>query len=349
LETRIKEEFAVAEEFVDLYEVLDLPLDADRNTVRKRVNELYLEAQRNLDHRDFKTRVKFQELFEITLPQARYILLDEARRDDYDRLVRASRAPHGTPPPTALGSGKTEGFKVAAGPDDSLPGAAPALDPLPEVSVDPAQLARERDELWQKWKSGLEEVLSDEGSDESKRLKPVARTPRREPSSPPATSTSAAASSATTNSPSAQPIEFNFGGNAAPQGGVSHTQSFENKAEQELAAKEVEARRADHRREIMKEILIGVGLKWMLIGAAAVAVPGVALMLWTMRQLYPLNGPSPVPYNIPSVVVWLLFFLVIGLGAYAVGRLLSKKMRRKTVAELSMLSYEDLLRTTNQG
>lgn len=380
----------MAEEFVDLYEVLNLPLDADRNTIRKRVNELYLEAQRNLDHRDFKTRVRFQELFEVTLPQARYILLDESRRDDYDRMVRAFRAPQGAPgvPPgaspgasdgasdgepqassaTILGSGSTGGFRVASDSDASLPGASPTLEPLPEATTDPAKLARERDELWQKWKSGLEQVLSDETSDESKRLKPAPRTPRREPAAPvsraaestpvaaapsPApgttapgtTAPAATASRSAAASPAQAPaVNFNFGDTPAAVTPVV----ARSEAEQALTDQEIEARRADHRRELMKDILIGINFKWTGIGAALVVIPGVAMMIGAMGWLYPRGETSRMPYDIPSIVMWIFFFIIIALGAWALGRTLSKRARRKMVMELSMLSYEEFLRTASR-
>ena len=81
----------MADEFIDFYKALGLPFDADRKQVRSRINEAYTEAQRNLDHRVFATRVGHQKMFEVILPRARYILLDDSRRDDYDQMVRAFR------------------------------------------------------------------------------------------------------------------------------------------------------------------------------------------------------------------------------------------------------------------
>ena len=104
----------MTDEFVDFYEILELPLDADRSEVRKRISEIYIEAQRNLDHRNFNTRVHYQQLFEIILPQARYILLDEGRRDDYDRLVRASRGLAGDTRGTSAAPGATAGAATAS-------------------------------------------------------------------------------------------------------------------------------------------------------------------------------------------------------------------------------------------
>ena len=69
---------------VDLYGLLDVPRDADTARIRKRIAQLYLEAQGNLGHRNFRRRFYYQELFEIYLPQAHHLLLNEARRAEYD-------------------------------------------------------------------------------------------------------------------------------------------------------------------------------------------------------------------------------------------------------------------------
>jgi hypothetical protein len=46
--------------FVDLYDLLDLPPGSDVATVRKRITTLYIEAQNNLDHRNFRKRFYYQ-------------------------------------------------------------------------------------------------------------------------------------------------------------------------------------------------------------------------------------------------------------------------------------------------
>src|SRR5688572_6020739 len=82
---------AAQDEFVDLYEVLEVPEDADTEQIRKRVNLLYIEAQQNLDHRNVKKKLQFQQMYEIYLPQARHLLLDTRRRAEYDRYLQAYR------------------------------------------------------------------------------------------------------------------------------------------------------------------------------------------------------------------------------------------------------------------
>ena len=165
----------MSDEFVDFYQILELPLDAERSDVRKRINELYVEAQKNLDHRNFDTRVRNQQLFEITLPQARYILLDAGRRDDYDRLVRDSRAPaEGAPAsaPKVAPAQTTEisqnvgGFKMEP---TGIPGETPSIDALPDEAPDPETVAREREEMWNKWKTGLQSAMEREAAKEKAR------------------------------------------------------------------------------------------------------------------------------------------------------------------------------------
>jgi hypothetical protein len=73
--------------FIDLYELLHLSPETDSDTLRKHINKVYLEAQQNLDHRNAHKRLHFQQLFEIYLPQARHLLLDPARRAEYDRYL----------------------------------------------------------------------------------------------------------------------------------------------------------------------------------------------------------------------------------------------------------------------
>ena len=361
----------MAEEFVDLYEVLELPVDADRNTLRKRINELYLDAQRNLDHRNFATRVTFQKLFEVTLPQARYILLDDGRRDEYNRLVHAFRATQsGTSVPQNAPAASA--FAVAADPDAALPGQdGPPIDAIPTAVADPEQLAREREELWKKWKSGLEEALAVDG-DERPKARPAAT------NTPTSFSTQTAASPAfpggepqslqaqiqpapaapkpaapPPNKPAARPkvdISFDFGEKETPAP-ANHAANAPVSAvggdEQKLSPEEIEKRRTEHRRRIMKDLLVNVGLIWGSIGAAIVVIPGFALLVFAVGHYYPRNAAPLLQF--PSTILWVAGLLIIGAATFYVSRTLSKNMRKKKAQELSFLSYEDLLKQAGQG
>jgi curved DNA-binding protein CbpA len=131
------------------------------------MNELYLEAQQNLDHRNVKKRLQYQQMYELYLPQARHLLLDPARRAEYDRYLQAYHSGHLPPPApvpeedegetsTDVSTG-TSSSDVAFTFDDAE--LAEAQEP-----VDPEKQAEEREHLWARWKTGLEHVLVDDGS-----------------------------------------------------------------------------------------------------------------------------------------------------------------------------------------
>ena len=366
----------MADEFVDFYEVLTLPLEADRTTVRKRINELYVEAQRNLDHRNFATRVKFQELFEITLPQARYILLDEGRRDDYDRMVQGSRglivapkaAPKKAAPQTAeLGQGASGNFKLSP---DALPGPQPADT---ESALDPEAIAREREEMWKKWKSGLQTAMEREAAREKAETDaprsaakstghaivaqiepaPAEIAPGADTAAAASDTAAAGAASSAAAAPASKPAErpkvkFDFGGEPdntprrGEQAPVPGAEEFVEAAKTRLSPEEIERRRNEHRRELMKAELTDVGVKGSLIGSVVVLVPGVIAMVIFMSRYYPSGEAAKLP--LASGLAWMLWLVFLGVGAFLAAHFLSKSLRRKSAMEMSLLSYQELLR-----
>jgi hypothetical protein len=322
----------VADEFVDLYETLDLPMDTDRNTVRKRINELYIEAQRNLDHRNFQTRVKYQELFEITLPQARYILLDEGRRDQYDALVRSTRAPKGQMTGDAQASAPAAsapqtGFQL----EDAIPGQTPTIEPIPSSTV-PEITPEQRDEQWQKWKSGLAEVLEREAGEEIRqKTKPIISSSSTTPTE-----------SAPKKESKARPvIKFDFGDDEDNQNAEGSSD------EPQLDKKEVERRRTEHRRDLTKDILVGEGIKGMAIGAAIVAIPGVIAMVVFMSHFYPRGKAAGLP--VPEGAAWLIWLVVLGAAGFFTSRNVSKSMRKKRAMDLGKLPYEEIVRISGRS
>lgn len=86
------------EGFVDLYDLLDVWPDAETGALRKRISELYLEARENVDHQSHRKRFYYRELYELQLPQARRILLNEAARRDYDHELQQFWKNKGQPP-----------------------------------------------------------------------------------------------------------------------------------------------------------------------------------------------------------------------------------------------------------
>lgn len=72
-------------QWLDFYALLDVPVNADEDTIRKRIGKVYAEASANSDHRDFSRRSYYQALVERVLPQCRRVLLDPEWRAKYDR------------------------------------------------------------------------------------------------------------------------------------------------------------------------------------------------------------------------------------------------------------------------
>lgn len=347
----------MAEEFIDFYEVLELPMESDRDTLRKRINELYLEAQRNIDHRHFATRAKFQEVFEVTMPRARIILLDDDRRDEYDRLVRAFRAAKNGGPPvpadlaakSAISKSATSPGAASSQPDFFLPRAepdaepdaelvtvgqrAPVVEPLPEMGVDPARVEHEREELWKKWKSGLESALSAEA--EKPRSRAAITSAPTWFSVPEEPLTAAGATTPVARPGATESTARVSDSNSAPDAG------FDDRNQSVISSAEIEARRLEHRRQLMREVLVNVGLIWGTLGAAILAVPGVIALIAAAAHFYPRGERALLGF--PSFVLWGGGLLVIGLAAFFAGRGFSSFMRRKKELELSLLADEEFL------
>jgi len=355
----------VADEFIDFYQALELPLEAEPKQIRSRIAQVYTEAQRNLDHRNFQTRVEHQKMFEVVLPRARYILLDDGRRGEYDQLVRAFRgvAPPSAPAPSApsppqpastdmgatssgisgtpaFGRGDASGFQLAEEQPQTANGRAPRVEGLPSSSLDPAQMARQRDELWQKWKSGLESAIARDESTPS----PAPSKPAPAPAAPPV-ATETPANPRHPRTP-ASGVAFDFGGNNAPHqntsGGVSGVEELDEETRQKQAALALERQRTERKREAMKEILTGVGVKATIIGGMSAAFPLGGLLIYLMGRFYPRGAPPQIA--LPSTLAWMLGLLIVGGAAYLAARYLSRDMRHKKATELSMLSLEDILR-----
>lgn len=72
-----------ADGFVDFYQILDASPDTPAAQIQENINARYQEAQTHRDHRVPARRRESQLLLE-TLPQARTILLDPARRKRYN-------------------------------------------------------------------------------------------------------------------------------------------------------------------------------------------------------------------------------------------------------------------------
>lgn len=351
----------MADEFVDFYQALGLPLEAEPKQIRSRIAEVYTEAQRNLDHRNFQTRVEHQKMFEVVLPRARYILLDEGRRGEYNQLVRAFRgaslppasAPVAPAPVStdlsststqapAFGKGDASSFRLAEEQAQNAAGKAPRVEGLPTSSIDPEQMARQRDELWLKWKSGLESAIAlDETSGAAAKSAPSNPT-----SSPPSSPVKEAPPKPKLPRAPAAPIAFDFGADNAARRGegapVPGAEELVEEAKQRLSPEEMERARIERKREAMREILTTVGVKAVLMGSLGAGVPLIVLLVVLMGHFYP-NNAQPL-LGLPSPIAWCLGLAIVIAAGYFAAHTLSRSLRHKRANELATMSLEDILR-----
>lgn len=137
-------------DFIDLYEVLSLPRDAKFPDLRKRIAELYLDAQKNLDHRNAKKKLQYQQLFEVLLPQARHLLLDPERRVEYDKYLEDYREDQGHRALAAQVLSSDGSGARAQSVEDVVKKAR-----IEEEQLTPEQMAERRATLWKKWEESL--------------------------------------------------------------------------------------------------------------------------------------------------------------------------------------------------
>jgi hypothetical protein len=104
----------------------------------------------------------------------------------------------------------------------------------------------------------------------------------------------------------------------------------------------IDRQRDQRRREVIKDMLVNVALVWNAVGFAAFFVPGFIVLALSSSKLFPANKPPLFP-AVSQGLFWPVGLLIAGIGGFFLARQLSKKMRQKTVAELSRLSYEDLM------
>jgi hypothetical protein len=322
---------AAQDEFVDLYEVLEVPENADTEQIRKRVNTLYIEAQQNLDHRNVKKRLQYQQMYEIYLPQARHLLLDSRRRAEYDRYLQAWRT--GSKVETAE---EAPAPKSPVGDMAGAPGKVSDHD-LPEIveqEADPEKLAAEREAMWAKWKTGLE-IASEQAPDEPLPQAAPAPAAARAPGSQRAT---AHPRPAPRTAP--RPVVPRFDPSRTPRaarpepriGGAPVTEPHDETVSLQ------EKQREQQRFQLIKNAVQNAGLIWGLGIGAVVFVVG-CVILFTLD-----NALKPPPFHLSRPIFDLIGFFIVLLVTAVGGLIARRKAKRRTVAELSLLSLEELSR-----
>ncbi len=138
-------------DFINLYDILKLPAQSAPTDLRKRITEMYLEAQKNQDHRNHEKKVYYQQLYEVYLPQARHLLLDVKRRTEYDGYLEAFREDQ-------VRTAEVE--EVLAAQKDATvlqnPVAPQVVTKAIEELMTPEKLAAYRADLWEQWEEGLQ-------------------------------------------------------------------------------------------------------------------------------------------------------------------------------------------------
>ncbi len=167
------------DDFVDLYNLLDLPLSSTQSELRKVISILYLEAQKNLDHRNAQKKFYYQQMYEVHLPRARFILLNDKRRPEYDEHVRTFCTDRAEQRAAQLSNANLL-EDVAHTASDVLNGtgiiedaAARVAQSVFEEEVTPEMLAARRESLWLQWQKSLE------ATQESSTPQPLVFTPQQ--------------------------------------------------------------------------------------------------------------------------------------------------------------------------
>ena len=134
------------ENFVDLYAIIGVPPAASEAELRRCIGKLYTEAQENLDHRSFRKRFYYLELYEVHLPHAHNALLNETRRAEYDALrARHLQAKQAAAKPAAPASTARPGTSAPTGapkPGTAVRRPSPPPASAPRPSPPPADAAR---------------------------------------------------------------------------------------------------------------------------------------------------------------------------------------------------------------
>ena len=103
-------------DFIDFYQLLSADAEATTTALRRKINDLYTEAQSNRDHRNPAKRRRYEALCDL-LPYCRIVLLDPDKRARYDRYREQHEAGEKVPDLEAMMD------EIAGRVDDSLSGA----------------------------------------------------------------------------------------------------------------------------------------------------------------------------------------------------------------------------------
>ena len=281
---------------VDLYALLDVPRDADAALLRKRIAQLYLEAQENLDHRNFRRRFYYQELFEVFLPQAHHILLNEKRRAEYNvQLVvrnRGAKASAAAPIASTREAPPSPSLSPATAPPTAAPRQVQPPEIVPRPAPAPVEESLNEEQLQHELQDDLVESLAGDREAQARAEEVI----RKRPPTP----------------------EW-----------------------ARMDASRVEQRREIRRAALIKEELIATGQRFGVAAACGVGLLCGALA-FVMKQALEIQGTA--------ALIFAAIALVAMAGAAFFGwHFASRESRRRVVAQLSRMSYDELLRRCGEG
>lgn len=317
-------EMTIIDKNVDLYSVLEIAPESDAETVRQRINDLFAEAQKNIDHRNFRRRFYYQELFEVHLPQARFHLLDETRRRDYDISVKL-KLPAASPNIEYSNYSSNDALPTVRETVAS-PTTPAAPTPTSKAKTPANRGARDLD------LDALPSVADAEAS--PSRVNFAFRSPTPIVDAPAMTRFKAAQETAPEIAPDQADEALITATNEASQEVSGQQQTMRSDAS--LAANEElqrERRRDLKRRELIMFELMAVGTRWSIIGATGALV--FSAMAWFfLHRAFSINDWR---FNFVSVVIACVSMFVVGRASH-------REARRRTVALLSQMPYTQLLR-----
>lgn len=310
------------EDFIDLYDALNLPQNADIEKVRKRLNALYLESQQNLDHRNAKKRLHYQQLYEIILPQARHLLLDDGRRAEYDRYLTAFKT----------------GTKVAATAETherhiSTSKPATVTERLKEEEgVDPEKLAEQREDMWAQWKHGLEQVVDETESREE--------TVQADSGAPKANipKSAAPAPKPLSSQPTRAPELRSAAGDAASISRGGFSEAALHAGESQRLSPDAKRQQDQQRAKIIQKKASGAMLPFGLITGVPVFLVSCAVLYYATNYLTS-NGYLTGMFGEIINLGWIPAAVAIG---FISGRNAAETARQNTIDKLSRLSLEEL-------
>lgn len=321
-----------ADKAVNLYSVLEVSPDAEDEAIRRRINNLFLEAQSNIDHRNFRRRFYYQELYEVHLPQARLHLLNPERRHAYDHSLKLRVLPSLTNAPHeySLDSLPTvrEENAVNLGADGLDLNSLPSVDDAAQTRAQETQIEIARRQA----KLRADNLAATQQLQAQRTLSPAdaaafARFKAAQEESQPAQTVANPPRSTPQTTPQPMPAPYN----ARPL----ETTTAQTEAIQ------LERRRDMKRRELIKYELMAVGTQWAAISAFGTLAIGIAAWFGIQHWIQTKNVGADFLINLGGVVACCFI-------AAAVGRTAHREARRRTVALLSQMPYEQLLRRCAQ-